>query len=642
MNVLIFSGGTGSIALQTGFSTFYDHLLNVKILTNCYDNGKSTGQVRQVYDGKILGPSDLRKNQTTQYKLSKNSDKNYIESNDPLLKFLEKRFDAKASEAEEFCLEELFDLQKHISSQSYSILLLAINHFFEQPKSKQIYYSDFSLSNIVYAGLAGQNNYSLIAAGKIMAKILDIPENSVILNDDKSLFLRAETENGKHILDEGEIVDWNNTEDKIKRVYFVDSHGQVESPTLSQESIDAINEADIIIFSSGTQWSSLIPTYLSSGPKFRTIIEKSKAKKYLVINNQPDKDMFGVGIENILEILYDFLPLDSITKIFNTNAHPLMQMSRVSDKTNCFEFTTSFENTKTHRPIIVKRIMELYYSDYIKNEKIVFDYDDTLVGRNNEFLLESEFNMQAINLIKTLNKDTCIFTGNSIRSINFIGYNRTSPLYYLLELRNNIKNKLKTNVDQISTYNETYKIYADGGINIYNVYRNEISYVECVDKAGLFTNNEINDLIKTITEIGLNVSKIQNRNNATVSIKPIDDEYRVPICKLLQILTKNAYNIRPTGRTTIDISQHINNKELSFNHLKQTLKRGERITYVGDESHEGGNDNILLKNDMIDYLHVNNPRDTMIFFITILNSDNEADTKIINEESSFSLFQNNG
>lgn len=622
MNVLIFSGGTGSIALQTGFANSYPNLINVKVLTNCYDNGKSTGAVRQVYNGKILGPSDLRKNQTTQYKLKMNL---FLGTTDPLYSFLEKRFDSESSKAHGLCLTELCALQKIINSQSYDILKSAIDHFFDQPKSKQIAYNDFSLSNIVYAGLAGQNNNSMITAGKIMAGILDLPEDGVILNDDKSLFLRAETESGRHILDEGEIVDWNNSNDKIKRVYFVDSHGTHDNPILNQESIDAINEADIIIFSSGTQWSSLIPTYLSSGPKFRSIIEKSKAKKYLVINNEPDKDMTGYNVVDMLNIIYDFLPLDSITKIFNLNANPMLRLNKMIDKSNCHEFILSKENSKTHDYIIADCIMSLYFDKYIQNEKIIFDYDDTLVGRNQEYLLESEFNMSAINLIKYFNKKTYIFTGNYIKAVNFdfierVERNSLFQKYNLYHHNWNIK---------ISDF--PYVIYADGGVNLFNVNLtmeingkwqtiSKIEFIECVDKAALFSNDEINNLLYVIGKAGLNVSKVQNRNYATIAIKPVEDEYRIPICNLLKLLTAGKYNIRPTGRTTIDISQHINSKDLSFNHLKQSLKFGERVTYVGDESHEGGNDNIMLKNDMVDYLHVNNPRDTAIFLISVLNT----------------------
>ena len=69
-NIVIFSGGTGSIALQEGLSDVYgNESYNLDIIINAYDNGKSTGTCRKVFGNKILGPSDLRKNHMTQFKI---------------------------------------------------------------------------------------------------------------------------------------------------------------------------------------------------------------------------------------------------------------------------------------------------------------------------------------------------------------------------------------------------------------------------------------------------------------------------------------------------------------------------------------------------------------------------------------------
>ena len=66
--ILIFGGGTGSIALQKGFSQLFGNdKCKIDIVINAYDNGKSTGECRKVFNNKILGPSDLRKNHMTQY-----------------------------------------------------------------------------------------------------------------------------------------------------------------------------------------------------------------------------------------------------------------------------------------------------------------------------------------------------------------------------------------------------------------------------------------------------------------------------------------------------------------------------------------------------------------------------------------------
>ena len=45
--VLIFAGGTGSIALQTGLHQLYGNSLKVDVVISAYDNGKSTGECRK-------------------------------------------------------------------------------------------------------------------------------------------------------------------------------------------------------------------------------------------------------------------------------------------------------------------------------------------------------------------------------------------------------------------------------------------------------------------------------------------------------------------------------------------------------------------------------------------------------------------
>ena len=72
LNVVIFSGGSGSVSIQEGFASIYGNdNYNLDVIINAYDNGKSTGACRRVFNNKILGPSDLRKNHMTQFKVQK-------------------------------------------------------------------------------------------------------------------------------------------------------------------------------------------------------------------------------------------------------------------------------------------------------------------------------------------------------------------------------------------------------------------------------------------------------------------------------------------------------------------------------------------------------------------------------------------
>ena len=59
INFTIFAGGSGNSRLIEILSKIKD--INLNVIVNCYDDGKSTGRLRSLVDG-MLGPSDIRKN----------------------------------------------------------------------------------------------------------------------------------------------------------------------------------------------------------------------------------------------------------------------------------------------------------------------------------------------------------------------------------------------------------------------------------------------------------------------------------------------------------------------------------------------------------------------------------------------------
>ena len=175
-----------------------------------------------------------------------------------------------------------------------------------------------------YSAAAAVNGYSLRLAGKDMAAFLGIKDNVHVISD-VSLCLKAETESGKIIGDEGEIVEWDNPDDKIASVMLF-RDGREYIPSVDEQTDltrvpackSIIEKADLIIFSSGTQWSSLIPSYMHSG--LRKMLAASRAKKYVVMNNVEDRDMKGVSANDIVKIIGRHIPVDDVTAVVNLDA----------------------------------------------------------------------------------------------------------------------------------------------------------------------------------------------------------------------------------------------------------------------------------------------------------------------------------
>lgn len=389
LKIAVFCGGTGSVALQKGFASLYGiDRVRLDVIVNAYDNGKSTGTCRRVFENRILGPSDVRKNQLLQYAIRY---KDAMEDPDSREARLYRLFEVRLSadsprdyyETAKDYLRQYGDI---LDADDMAFLEGLIDHFFFEDGGtlRRTFagesFRDFSLSNIFYAACAAKCGNSLEAAMDRMAKLLGL-RDTVHLISDRSLILKAETRSGYVIEDEGEIVTWDDPGDKIARAILMDGSEEY-IPSVDEGSRHAgrpvseiIREADIIIFSSGTQWSSLIPTYMHRG--FREMIKRAPGKKYLVMNNAEDHDIYGVDAAELCGVLENYLDMDELTVVVNENAVP--SMASVPVKYHSIRGKLGEPGTKTHIPeALVGAIMADYYRDALGCGSQLFDLDGTL------------------------------------------------------------------------------------------------------------------------------------------------------------------------------------------------------------------------------------------------------------------------
>ena len=571
MKIVIFAGGSGSVALQSGLFQLFGPQVEYSIITNLLDNGLSTGVCRMVMDGEILGPSDLRKNQLLRNLL--------MYGNSRLHNFLELRITKARDEIEDYLINELSELTgpivlngderlkvAGITTEQYDILLNGVLTFFAEPKSHEIEYVDFSVANIIYSGLARDNDNSMVAAGNLMAKVLKIPQDAVICASDHSLYLTARTVSGHTILDEGDIVDWCNPNDRIISTSLLNNHGTRSQAILTQQALEAIQTADLIIYSSGTQWSSLIPTYEMSG--FTRAIEVSDAKQYLVMNVAPDKDTYGVDGNEMLDILGGYLNLAHLTVVAATTGE-----MQVANRDHVKVLRAPLEAVgKRHNPEqLIKTIFNDYFANVLAADHVSFDFDDTVMARDGQLREVSEENVGILSTFKNDRYSIC--TGNSAKSI----------------------------LIKAPSLN-TFTIYSERGANLTVGGHVTLSLLK-----HNFTESEVSEIVQVLKENGISLSKIQNRNNTIIAIKPIADDYRLIVLNLLKLLFPNIL-VMTAGKTTIEISELF----LDKNETLPSWLPGQKIAYVGDEWRNGGNDAKLYENPKITFVPVNSVKDTNI------------------------------
>lgn len=588
LNVVVVCGGTGSIPLQQGFASLYGiKNYNMDIIINAYDNGKSTGACRRVFNHSILGPSDLRKNQLTRFQITYTKQLEHKESYESkLFELFELRFSAKNYLDYYLKSCEYINNAVYLNDYIKSKLLFWINYFFYENVEKkqirktvsQINFTDFSLSNIFYASSAALNKGSLSMAGSEIAKILGI-EDKVHLVSDINLYLKAETEGGKRIEDEADIVEWDNPEDKIIRVLLLDEKGNEYKPSIDEQNSHCVKnileKADLIIFSSGTQWSSLIPTYMHGG--FREVINHAKAKKYLIMNNVEDHDMYGVSADNMLDIIGTYLDLHDITVVVNDNSAESMR--KVSRKLSIIHGKLSEIGSKKHIPQEIAKVIMKDYFGLVQKYTLISDLDGTLWNESGS-IEEKKIGKKNLS-----NFEGIILSGNTYEHV------------------------LKITKEHFIN-RQGWNVFCDYGNTYFSPKNPEKKYL--LSKSFLI-DDHLKDLFEEYSEFK---GKVQQRGGTILTIKPLENR-KEKLCLINRILSThgNLYEGRIAGRTSIDVVRKDFSKEATLSLIMGKYKiKPQTVFYIGNELDEGNE--VCIKNLGIKTLQVNDVFEMYIFLMT--------------------------
>lgn len=311
MNIALFTGGNGN-------SNLIKHLkdlpfVNLSLLINGYDDGLSTGVIRSANYG-MLGPSDFRKNFT--YILDDFSDSN---------KIIRNLFEHRLSLDEATLLIKSYSelIQKLIIR--YPLLkqsdLNFVLKYFDLGASNLLNYttsidqlSGFSVGNLLIGGIyAETNNFN--KALNILTDNFEITAKLINVSTDDNSKLVAFDKFDNILFNEADIVNYNGSYplsdfymislDKLEELDFnfkyrkEDIHKVSNVPQISIEAKNALNSADIIIFGSGTQFSSLLPSYRICS----NYILASNASKILIVNNKYDSDINNINFEDFSNLI---------------------------------------------------------------------------------------------------------------------------------------------------------------------------------------------------------------------------------------------------------------------------------------------------------------------------------------------------
>lgn len=303
LNIVILNGGRGAAAVITALLAHQG--LHVTSIVNAYDDGKSTGEIRRFFG--MLGPSDIRKVQ----ELMLPKDDPDHQANLHLFQY---RFPLNCKRTEilahlrAFANDEEVDLVRArvTSGKVRSALKSFVREFIaglnavEQVHGEQFQFADCSVMNCIYAGAFLVFNRNIERATLFIDRLFQL-RGTVLPTSIEDKKLVALRENGQMLYSEAEIVELRSNV-RVERIYLLDqlldrSRFEPLSTAAKRYYLErhhcyvgvspgvrlALQQADIIIYSAGTQHSSLYPTYMSAGLA-RAIADNHSAYKVFVTN----------------------------------------------------------------------------------------------------------------------------------------------------------------------------------------------------------------------------------------------------------------------------------------------------------------------------------------------------------------------
>mgnify|MGYP001311196319 CR=1 FL=1 len=303
LNVVILNGGRGASTIIP--SLLARQRLHITSVVNAYDDGKSTGLIRRFFG--MLGPSDIRKVQELMLPKNDPDHENYVT-------LFQYRFPLDCNR--EDVLEQL---QLFLDSESIELIGIRLNNIrvreklkvflaefltglntIEKTRQEQFDFADCSIMNCLYAGAFLTSNRNIEQATKSIDRLFQL-RGTVLPTSIEDKKLVAQRENGEILYSEAEIVELRSNV-RIEQIYLLDQI--LDKSTFA--TIDnnekrsylerhhcyvgvspgvrlALQRAEIIIYSAGTQHSSLYPTYMSAGLA-ESISDNHSALKVFITN----------------------------------------------------------------------------------------------------------------------------------------------------------------------------------------------------------------------------------------------------------------------------------------------------------------------------------------------------------------------
>ena len=330
LDIVIFAGGRGNKNLFFEMKKQMKKINQLSVIINGLDDGASTGEIRRLFHYKAHGISDFLKAILS------------LSPNQKLINAMEARFPMVNSFEERLLLyrnlhKMLYKnfLPKYLSSLSElpektkkTIIKKFIIFFdyFYQNRDEIIDIEDFKIGNILFGAMLVENHLDFNKAINSFSKFCNLNKNIRIYENTNSVrYLSGLLKNGTLLPNEASVVLTRTTEsikdiyqmtnpitmNQIRKLSSIEIDDKIDFlkslrniPTYNQEIKERILNGDIIVYGSGTPYSSILPSLETKG--IADLIIKNKAPKVMIANLKKETNNF-LSVSDLVNDLYKYL-----------------------------------------------------------------------------------------------------------------------------------------------------------------------------------------------------------------------------------------------------------------------------------------------------------------------------------------------
>jgi len=337
-NIVIFSGGRGNKNLFFEIQKQMKTINELTVIINGLDDGASTGEIRRLFNYKAHGISDFLK-----AILSLSPDKKLIDA-------MEARFPNVNNFEERLLLyrnlhkilykdyiPKYFEPLSLISDKKRKLIIEKLSIFFNYfyiNRDEIIDIEDFKIGNILFGALLIESNLDFNKAISAFSKFCNLNhnikiypnsnavrylsgllKNGILLPNEASVVLTRTTHSIKDIYQMANPITMNQIR-KLSSIEIDDKINFLESlrsiPDYNEETKDKLINCDIIIYGSGTPYSSILPSLETKN--VARFISENTAPKVMIVNLKKETNNF-VNISDLVEDLFKHLSRSTTKKL---------------------------------------------------------------------------------------------------------------------------------------------------------------------------------------------------------------------------------------------------------------------------------------------------------------------------------------